>query len=155
MRLSMRQGWLDLDDTYSPIFVATWMGELEVDVFKQYLQQTTSFLIESDMPLVLVLDGTRCSSVDSMHRKLQADWIRFHAEHIKRHKIAVSFAFSAMMQRGIMTAVHWLSPPPYAFNVSPTRKGAIDWACEYAQSIGLVLPANITDAYATPTTVVF
>ena len=118
---------MTLDVSMAPLFVATATGAVTDEEYSAQLVEWTERIIEPGRPYAFVFDATGIRNVSRAQRKLQADWINDHRAAIKRLNRGCGFAFNCAVTRGLLKAVHWLSPPPYPYAIFATRDEALAW----------------------------
>jgi DNA-binding transcriptional regulator YiaG len=116
---------MTLDASRAPLFIATASGILTDDEYEAQLAEWTEQIIKPDRPYAFVYNGTGIRRMTPAQRKLQADWINCHRATIKRLNRGCGFAFDSAFTRGLLRAVHWLSPPPYPYAIFATRQEAV------------------------------
>jgi len=118
---------MTLDSSQAPLFIATATGILTDEEYAAQLAEWTKQIIEPGRPYAFVYNGTGIRRMTAGQRKLQSDWINHHRPTIKRLNRGCGFAFDSAFTRGLLRAVHWLSPPPYPYAIFATHDEAIDW----------------------------
>jgi len=113
-----------------PLGIITATGRLTDAEYRAHLAEVTERLLLPEGFLALAWDGVLITEMPSSCRKLQADWINANRFAIKRKMRGIGFAFGSPFTRGLLTAVHWLSPPPYAHTVVSTRDESIRWCVD-------------------------
>jgi hypothetical protein len=121
---------LTLDATNAPLIVATAIGTLNDIDYRAHLDECSTKIIAPGKPYAFVYDGTRIASMPATCRKMQSDWINSNKATVARLNHGCGFAFDSLLTRNFLTAVHWISPPPYPYAVHATRRGALRWCLD-------------------------
>jgi hypothetical protein len=130
---------IELSTARAPLFITTASGVLSDSEYVAHLEDCTKRILDANQIYAYVYDGTRIEKMTAHQRKLQADWIKAHEATIRRLNKGCGFAFDSIITRGLLTAVHWLTPPPYPYVVVATREAAIEWCL---QKLEMVTPAR-------------
>jgi hypothetical protein len=119
-----------IDASRAPLIITTASGVLNDTEYAAHLDECTKLIVQPARPYAYVYDGTRIDQMPSSCRQLQATWINTHRPVIGRLNRGCGFAFASAITRGLLTAVHWISPPPYPHSISATRDDAIRWCLD-------------------------
>lgn len=84
--------------------------------------------------LVVINDASRWIDSNANQRKMQADWIKKHAEVMRTTTAGVAFVISSAFVRGGLTAILWLTSMPCPYRVVATLEEALTWAKELQQN---------------------
>lgn len=68
--------------------------------------------------------------LDAATRKLVAEKIRENANLSRRYVKAQAIVHSSMIVRGVLTAIHWLTPSPFPEKTFSSNESARDWVEE-------------------------
>ena len=128
---------IELSDERAPLMVVTAIGVLTDEQYRRHLVHCTKRLIARNRPYAYVYDATRGERMTATHRKMQADWLTQNSRAIARLNLGCAFAFSSPMARGMLRAVHWLSPLVYEYSVHSTRQAAIEWGLKRLARAGI------------------
>lgn len=77
-----------------------------------------------------VVDLRLRSPLDAVRRRRYADWLRAAAPTMRRLQIAGASIADTQLMAGVVTAVHWLMPPPYLARTFTDRQRALDWLAQ-------------------------
>jgi hypothetical protein len=69
----------------------------------------------------------RASGLDSRQRARMSEHTNLHRELLARWMVAAAIVSPSAMVRGIVTAVNWLSPPPFPQRQFAMRSEAEAW----------------------------
>ena len=125
---------ITLDITHRPLFIVTLVSAPSDAEIRGNLAEWTASFFPAQKPYALVYDAKDATQFSPRQRQMTADWVTLHAGQIRSLCAGCSFVFATAMQRGVMTAVHWMSPPPYPVHVTKTRVDAIRWCLSQLQA---------------------
>ncbi|MCA9533595.1 MAG: hypothetical protein KC593_07955 [Myxococcales bacterium] len=100
------------------------ISDREVDVAHE---QWFSALREADAAgrhVVLLADGTNSEGMSASQRRVTAAFTETHEALIRRVCAAQAVVIVSAIQRGIMTAILWIKPPPTDLRAFKTRAEA-------------------------------
>jgi hypothetical protein len=132
-----------LTDSHAPVLIATLSGEVTDKEYAAHVVQFEAMSVARGRPYAYVYDATLGRSMPPTTRQIQADWIIEHKPLIQKLCCGVAFVVGSAIQRGVLTAVHWLSPPPYAYAVYARRAEATKWCIEQLRARRIALPPDV------------
>ena len=137
-----------LDASLSPIFITTSVAGVSDDEWRQHYQDLSRQVLQRSQPYAFVVDATDAEGRPSAtQRRLQVEWIRANAQTIKTFCRGGAFVLPSPVVRGIVTAIHWLSPPPYPFAIFAKKTEAIAWCrAKLADGANVVGPSGLERA---------
>jgi hypothetical protein len=118
---------ITLDVTHYPLVITTATGALIDDDYLSYLVALEAATLARKRAYAHVYDALGAGIMSPTQRKLQADYIVRNKAEIARCNRGTAFALRSPLIRGVLTAVQWMSPPPYPYAVVSTREEAIGW----------------------------
>jgi hypothetical protein len=81
-------------------------------------------------PFVAVVDARGTREISARHRKIVADHLAQNTD-LYRHRCAGhAFVFEGTALRGALTAIFWMTPPPYPYRIFPDVPTAERWALD-------------------------
>lgn len=119
------------DDSKWPIVTAVFGGDSSDEDFLRFFEQLEAYYRRNER-FVLAVDAGSSTGVSSAQRKLMADKIEQQAPLSSKLMIQPIVLHTAV-QRGVLTALNWISPPPYPQKVCKTLEEAIAWGQEQLQ----------------------
>jgi hypothetical protein len=128
-----------IDDTHFPLVVQTMTG----DWGNRDLEEMIAYFDKRlrgqwrHSAVTNVVPGSH--SLDAAQRKRIATWQESIRDHIVRNNISTAIVLSSGLERGALTALNWLFPPPVPQRACSTMLEAVDWSIERMQSAGLVI----------------
>jgi hypothetical protein len=136
---------LFLDDSLSPILVATFVGPATltlVDRFHQWCDQHDAICQREGRPVIMISDATRAGRPPAPVR-------RAFAEHSFTSETRSYAVIDNPLIRGAMTAVGWLVGDSFDVISCKTLADAFELASEFARERGLQPPpASALERYA-------
>lgn len=131
---------LELDTSHWPLLVSTLPARWTSSELDDYF---TAFLAVHDreQPFVHISDISLAEPMSSpdIRKKAATFMASERARSTRLCKGTVQVAPGNVM-RGAITAIHWLSPPPYPHAVVATFNQALAWCEQRATEAGLSLP---------------
>ena len=118
---------ITLDVTRFPLVITTATGLLTDAAYKTYLLEFRAATLDRRQTYAHVYDASSVEKMASTQRSLQADYIVAHREQIARYNKGTAFVLHSPLVRGLLTAVQWMSPPPYPYTIVASREQAITW----------------------------
>ncbi|UJR79822.1 hypothetical protein [Sandaracinus amylolyticus] len=87
-------------------------------------------LLEKGQRFATMHDVRRAGKIDALRRKRFADWVRSREAQMKKLLIAHAAVVSGELQRGAITALLWIRPPPTEMRVFTSTHDARSWLRE-------------------------
>lgn len=144
-RFKGEKGWIELAEQ-SPLFVGTFVGTPDLDDMAAFLEKSTERFFRKEQKLAYIVDATRVVDFNSRHRQLQADWLKKNKARVEKYTVSVCFAVASRTQRGILTAIFWLTRPGYKHHFVSTREEAVHWSAEQLRAAHVPVPQQCIDA---------
>lgn len=118
-----------MDDSEWPLLRVAFPGSqyTYTDVAEMF-RAVDAFYARNLEPFAWVVDSTRVSFADAKIRQLTAEHEERTKEHKRRYNCGTGFVIQSGLVRGILTAVFWLSPPAYPYQVFANCEAARAWA---------------------------
>lgn len=114
-----------------PLIVVRFVGLPSDEEFRAYLDvlaENLSETITKKVSTAVVIDTTvQVNPVSAAQRRLQAEWIKHHAQALRIGCAGTAFVISSALHRGVMTAVLWLQQLPYPYSVFGALHEAEAW----------------------------
>jgi hypothetical protein len=117
-----------VDNSKSPIFIINWPSKPSTselhglfDAFQVWYES-----IRAPVAWVSNLDSIGLSQASD--RQLLADREKTLHPFMRTYLKGIAFVAGSTMHRGIITAVYWLSKPPYAYTIVPSVTEGMKWA---------------------------
>ena len=133
-----------VDTSRLPIVVVRFSGPISEPEFDMYLASMTQIISRSE-PTLTILDARRAIRSPPSQRKKQAEWIKTHADQLRRYSLGTAFVLTSPLVRGVLTAILWLQPLPSDYVVVATMAEAEDWAAGKLRAAGLPAPLPATE----------
>jgi hypothetical protein len=120
-------GSIVVDQSQLPLLIVTFVGQVDDDAFRCYLQETKDVL-DRKQRYVVIMDASRSGVPPPSQRQMQAVWMEAHAQALARHAVGTVFVISSPLVRGALTAILWLQPLPHPHTVVADVAMAKVWA---------------------------
>ncbi len=115
------------DDSAWPIVVSRASGESTDEDMAGYLLMGERLLARRQ-PHVLIVDATAGRSLNSVHRKMVAEWNSRYSVALRRYRVGLVLVTPSALLRGMVTAIYWVSPAPFPYQPVATLEEAVAWA---------------------------
>jgi hypothetical protein len=79
-------------------------------------------------PHVTIVDARGGQSMEAKHRRQITDWIKANAAELRLNRLGAAFVSDSVVVRGILTALYWVAPPPYPYQIFKTMNEALAWS---------------------------
>src|SRR5262249_49949625 len=121
---------IDVDDSRWPLVVIHWHpGAITDDDVAWFLETSRVHLARRER-FASLHDGVRATGLDGKQRKCMADHVREHHDMLARYHVAAAIVANSPVIRGVITAINWLSPPPFPQRTFATQLDAEAWLRE-------------------------
>lgn len=80
--------------------------------------------------ITMLVDGARSEGMSAGQRRIAADFSKEQAALLKRVVAAQAVVLVSSIQRGVLTAIVWLNPPPAPLKAVSTREEGIAYLDE-------------------------
>lgn len=115
------------DDSGWPICVDLMSGVATDDDVERYNRRRLERLERRELH-VQVIDARNADKMSSPHRRMCAEFNVRHRDSQTEHLAGVAFVTSSVAIKGILTAIYWITPPPYPYKVFGDLDAALAWA---------------------------
>jgi hypothetical protein len=117
-----------VDESQLPVIRVIHHGVTSDEEFIHYLEtMRRSMFATTAGQRLLVMDATHAGTTSATQRRLQAEWMNFHADRLKELTVGVAFIIPSSMVRGFLTAILWIQPLPCPHEVCGTLEQALNW----------------------------
>lgn len=134
-----------IDDSRWPLLNVVWNGPTSNEEFTAYLGRLDHNLTRTKSAgtrTAILTDARAAAAVNSVQRKMQADWMKAHEAECRKYCIGFGFVVDNAFIRGALTAILWLAPLPAEHVVCSTTDEADTWLCQRLRAAGVHLPAH-------------
>ena len=124
-----------LDDSQFPLVVTVWP---EGDVTDAELEAwiAASKALWDRGPQAALHVGMRATGLTSVQRKRMAELSKQNERRLRDVVVATAIVADSPLVRGIVTAIHWVAPPPLPQRVFARRSEAEAWLREQLAASG-------------------
>ena len=124
------------DDSAWPLVLEATPPESSDSDVLEYINRHRSYLAKKTV-YGAVLDVRRARTMSVKHRRMLADWINEQRAELQRYHAAVAVVVSpSPIVRGFVSAVYWLSPPPYPYKIMTSIDDAKAWVAKQIDERG-------------------
>lgn len=115
-----------IDESEWPILVVRWPNELTLAEVDEHFEEMLALALRGG-PIAVLVDMTGAGIPPAHHRQHAAKKLaEVYAESGDRIA-GVAHVIRSPLVRGVLTAVYWVSAPPFPKEVFGTRAEALDW----------------------------
>lgn len=125
-RYSTSKGGITFDESNWPIVHINY-GEYETDEWQEHALFVERLLNRRE-PFALINNLAGVRPPGATERRIISDCIAKRREDFLRYLCASAGVQPSALARGAMTAIQWVSPPPFPFKVFATVEEAEAWA---------------------------
>jgi hypothetical protein len=116
-----------IDATRAPLYLVEWpslITEAEIDAHFAEIRSLAS----GGRRIAFIIDMRISGTPPPSTRKHAAERLRATYDVVGAGVVGVAHVIPSALVRGVMTAVYWLSPPPFPTYVAGTPAEAFAWA---------------------------
>ncbi len=123
--LHLGTGWfLTWIDGVETVYMDERMTEASFD---QYLVVIEELMRTASMPRPVLYEVTAPSVMNASARRRLSNLLNKYRTNIGKNTIAYALVTPSTAVRGVLTALFWVSPPPYPYKVCATTREAFEW----------------------------
>lgn len=115
------------DASLWPLLVVTLPQSQTDEDVERYLHALAMYRARKE-PYAIVVNIDHSMGFTARQRRMQGEYIRNGIEESRLYLKGIAFVVTSSWRRGMLTAIFWIHPPPYGYEVFPTQEQAIDWA---------------------------
>jgi hypothetical protein len=104
-------GQVVFDETEKPLMRMTYRGLCDDAEWQRHIDQMSEWAERGD-PYAVVIDAREVGRVPATQRRGIVDWIDRDRQHLKTNCAGGALIFSNSVQKGLWTAIAWLTPTP-------------------------------------------
>ncbi len=138
---------LEVDDRAWPFVVSVIPADPNEKFFTAFFAKQTE-LLERKQRWVHVVDVRPVVKLpDAKVRQLIADHSKVMEEASSKYNAGTATIIKSSLVRGILTAIHWLRPPPHPFSNVATPHEAVEFLRTCLLKDGMHVPMRMTAEY--------
>jgi hypothetical protein len=122
-------------------FSYTRMFEHQTDAeLKQRLEDYKQRLVAAcsqGLRRISILEFAVSNQYSAQQRRIQSDWNRECDALLRAAELELIFVTPSALMRGVITAVFWVAPPPFAYEVCADLSDALNRAFEVCERFGV------------------
>lgn len=96
----------------------------------QFLSHLEQSLPAFERPYAWLVDLRDLATSTSTQRRIYAEFDQRVADQDRAHCAGVALVISNPLTRGMVTAVHWITPPVYPHTTAATLSRGVHWLCD-------------------------
>jgi hypothetical protein len=117
-----------------PIVVCVQEGEFSMEDAEAQISSYEEALARR-APHVVIIDARRARVIVPATRKRFAQWVKGREVDLASYRLGTVTITSSPVVRGVLSAIYWVSPPPYPHTVVASRADAERQAHEWLTPI--------------------
>jgi hypothetical protein len=117
---------IEVDESRWPMVVIRWPATVTDADVEDFLARSMAQL-ERRQRYASLHDGVRASGLDSKQRARMSEHTNTHRDALGQWMVAAAIVSPSAVVRGIVTAINWLSPPPFPQRQFAMRSQAEAW----------------------------
>jgi hypothetical protein len=118
---------IEVDESRWPMLIIRWPSGSVTDAdVEDFLTRSATHLTRGQRYASLH-DGVRASGLDGKQRQRMSEYTDEHREALSRWMVAAAIVSPSAVVRGVVTAINWLSPPPFPQRQFAMRSEAEAW----------------------------
>jgi hypothetical protein len=121
-----REGRVLFDESDAPLYRTSYEGVPSKEEWDAHFHRFTRWA-RSGIPYAVVIDARQVGSLPATHRKAIVAWIDRDRFHLTANCRGGALVFSNRLQRGLWTAITWVTPIPVPVKVFGDLSAAEDW----------------------------
>ena len=118
---------IEIDRSQSLLVVVRFHRGPTDDEFRQYITDYTAILEKERRLGVVFVTTPEMPMTPPRHVRLQAQFMKTHAEKIAERVVGVAFALASPLMRGVLRGVLMLQPMPCPHTVVGTEAEGVAW----------------------------
>ena len=130
------------------LYKQTFPSDCSTEDLAAYLQAIEQLVFQINEPYAFVIDLGGIISTSSEQRRLTAESDKRQRDHDKEFCAGVAYYAKAAWTRGLVTAVYWLQPPVYPYEMFSDQREAENWARQRLRDRGAVIGGEVTSEKA-------
>ncbi len=120
-------GAIEVDESRWPLVVIRWPRGPVTDADVEALIALSLGHLARRERFASLHDGVRATGLDGRQRRRMADHVNAYRKPLGEWHVAAAIVVDSAIVRGIVTAINWLSPPPFPQRQFATRAEAEAW----------------------------
>jgi hypothetical protein len=124
------------NDEQWPMVFITWDAGVVSDADVQGLLAKLQAYCARKQRFAIVLDARQGTGVDAKHRKMMAQFVKENAADLKTYA-TVALVLANALQRGLVTAISWITPFPMEHRVFAEPEEGLAWCHARLEPPGL------------------
>ena len=114
------------DESDAPLYRTFYEGVPPKDEWDAHFDRFTGWA-RAGIPYAVAIDAREVGSLPANHRKAIVDWIDRDRFHLTANCCGGALIFSNRLQRGLWTAITWVTPIPVPVKVFGDMASAEAW----------------------------
>jgi hypothetical protein len=133
----------EVEDKVWPFVISVMPPELSVEFFERYFAKQQELLNRKERWVHLVDVRLVSKLPDARVRAAVGDHTKRIEDLSARYNIGTATVIASPLVRGMLTAIHWIMPPPHPFSNVATPVEGIDWLRNCLQKADMHVPSRM------------
>ena len=125
-----------IDDSRWPLVLVDWVGDVTLEEIDAHFEKM-AMLTRRGRRFAVLVDMRGIEHQTAAHRQRGAEKLKSLAREAREAVVCTAHVVSSSIERGVLTAVYWLSAPPFETKVFTDRGAAQAWLSEKLQADAL------------------
>ena len=117
-----------IDDSEAPLYILTYPADNEDEELIKRHDEIADWYETVDRPIAWVVDCTGIQKATATQRKIVSEHTDKILPYSKRFNMGTGIVITSSWVRGLLTAIFWLSPPPFPYKIFDTVEHAKAWS---------------------------
>jgi hypothetical protein len=123
-----------LDDSQWPLLVVTYPADPPLEDVVSVFSEVDAFYKRNSDHFAWVVDASRVQHTEAKARKATSEHEARSKDHMRQFNCGTAFIIKSTLVRGILTAIFWLAPPAYPYEIFSDLASARDWSLRQLRS---------------------
>ncbi len=119
-----------VDESEAPLYVLGYPPKATDEEVAVRHQEIATWYKKVNHPIAWVVDCANVIKAPATQRKIIAEHEKSIRPYSERFNVGVALVVGNSMVTGLLTAIYWLAPPPYAYKIFSEFELAKAWARE-------------------------
>lgn len=135
---------ITLDDSLFPLVIQRMHGAVSDADLEHMMSWHDRFQTIAPSRYALIVHAEVAHrALNAVHRKRVAEWQARNVERTRRTTVCTAVILESAVQRGAMTALNWIAPPPTPQKAVSTMREAVEWCIAMLEEDGVSVPSSV------------
>lgn len=134
---------ITIDDSLYPVIVQTMHGVVCDEDLDAMMSWYERFLRDGRRHALIVHAEAGHRPLTAAQRKRIADWQNRVIDRARPSSVGTAVILESAVQRGALTTLNWIAPPPAPQKAVATMREALDFCIERLEAAGIEVPEPV------------